>query len=216
MSRAAFANPATIRNLGPSTRAWLAAIGVRTREDLERRGAIATYVALKRTQERVSINALYAVVAALDDCDWLEVKRTRKLELVLAVERYEREHPDTHPLRAPSPASRRNDGLLHLRNIGPAMRRDLRLLRVDSVAELARREPDELYLELQRRTRRRHDPCVWDTFAAAIHQARTGEALPWWHFTCLRKARQAEGTFAVRFTQPAGGRSGSGKTGGRA
>jgi hypothetical protein len=36
---------------------------------------------------------------------------------------------------------------------------------------------------------------VWDTFAAAIHQARTGEALPWWQFTRVRKQRSAEGRF---------------------
>jgi hypothetical protein len=50
---------------------------------------------------------------------------------------------------------------------------------------------------LQRLTGKRQDPCVWDTFAAAIHQARTGEALPWWHFTRERKRRQAEGTFVA-------------------
>jgi hypothetical protein len=35
------------------------------------------------------------------------------------------------------------------------------------------------------------DPCVLDTFAAAIHQARTGEALPWWLFSRARKRQAA-------------------------
>ncbi len=33
-----------------------------------------------------------------------------------------------------------------------------------------------------------HDPCVLDVFAAAIHAARTGEAIPWWDFSDRRKA----------------------------
>jgi hypothetical protein len=36
------------------------------------------------------------------------------------------------------------------------------------------------------------DPCVLDTFAAAIHQARTGETLPWWHFSRARKRAGAD------------------------
>ena len=75
------------------------------------------------------------------------------------------------------------------------MRRDFTLLGIDSVTRLARCDADALYLALQKKTGRRHDPCVWDTFAAAIHQAQTGEALPWWHFTHERKAREAAGTF---------------------
>src|SRR6267154_1307618 len=52
---------------------------------------------------------------------------------------------------------------------------------------------DELYAHIQTLTQTRHDPCVWDTYAAAIHQAKTGEALPWWHFTQIRKQRMALG-----------------------
>lgn len=99
-------------------------------------------------------------------------------------------------------AVNRSDELLRLRNIGPAMRRDFALLGIDSVAGLARCDADALYLALQKKTGRRHDPCVWDTFAAAIHQAQTGEALPWWHFTHERKAREAAGTFPEKLVDP--------------
>lgn len=82
-----------------------------------------------------------------------------------------------------------------LRNIGRAMLADFSLLGIATVGELARREPDGLYLELCSLTGARQDPCVHDTFAAAIHQARTGEARDWWAFTPERKARQKAGTF---------------------
>ena len=84
--------------------------------------------------------------------------------------------------------------LAALRNIGPAMLRDLHLLRIRSVAQLARCDADRLYLRLERLSGQRQDPCVWDTFAAAIHQAKTGEAMPWWQFTTERKRRQFEGS----------------------
>lgn len=85
--------------------------------------------------------------------------------------------------------------LSELRNIGKAMLADFALLGVASVTDLAKLDADELYGRLCVLTGARHDPCVHDTFAAAIHEARTGEALDWWAFTPLRRARQAAGTF---------------------
>ena len=178
---------ATLRNLGPASMRMLAAAGITRPAQLRRLGAAAAYVRVKRASSGASLNLLYALAGALDGTDWRAVKRTRRLELLTAVEDYERAHP--------APASRRSP-LLALRNIGPAMLRDLQLLGIRSVAQLARADADRLYLRLQARTGIRHDPCVWDTFAAAIHQARTGEALPWWRFTPTRKLRQAAGTFA--------------------
>ena len=85
--------------------------------------------------------------------------------------------------------------LSDLRNIGKAMLQDFALLGITSVDDLARQEADELYSRLAVLTGARQDPCVHDTFAAAIHQARTGEALDWWAFTPLRKARQQAEAF---------------------
>ena len=90
------------------------------------------------------------------------------------------------------------DELLVLANIGPAMRADLARLGIDTVAQLARHDADKLYLKLNRVTRRRHDPCVWDVFAAAVHQARTGEATPWWRWTKVRKSRGAADVTSCR------------------
>ena len=84
-----------------------------------------------------------------------------------------------------------------LRNIGKAMLADFELLGITSVANLAKQDGDELYLKLCQLTGARHDPCVHDTFAAAIHRAKTGEALNWWAFTPLRKARQQAKTFPL-------------------
>jgi hypothetical protein len=98
-----------------------------------------------------------------------------------------------HPVG--KPAKTETSGLAGLRNIGKAMLRDFDMLGITSVAQLAGQDADELYLRLGRLTGLRQDPCVHDTFAAAIHQAKTGEALNWWAFTPLRKARQQAHTF---------------------
>ena len=87
--------------------------------------------------------------------------------------------------------------LRDLRNIGAAMLRDFKLLGITTVPQLAVQEVDALYTRLCLLTGKRHDPCVHDTFAAAIHQAKTGEALNWWAFTPLRKERQRAGTFPL-------------------
>ncbi len=87
--------------------------------------------------------------------------------------------------------------LSKLMNVGPATCKDLELLGIDSIAALANASADELYIRLQKITSRSHDPCVWDVFAAAINEARTGERQQWWEWTKVRKKRQEAGTFCV-------------------
>lgn len=82
-----------LRNLGPKTAQALAQIGICTLADLRRRGAVAAYVALKRSWPATSLNALYALVGAVENRDWREVQRTQRLELLNAVDAYESVHP---------------------------------------------------------------------------------------------------------------------------
>lgn len=77
--------------------------------------------------------------------------------------------------------------LMEIPNIGPAMAHDLLRLGVRTPQALASQDPDELYDRLCRLTRTRQDPCVRDTFAAAIWCAKTGRSKPWWKFTPERK-----------------------------
>jgi len=82
------------------------------------------------------------------------------------------------------------DAFAGLRNIGPAARADLDILGITTLEQLAASDPDQLHAWLQIKTARKHDPCVRDVFAAAIHQVRTGESRDWWTFTRERKIRQ--------------------------
>lgn len=79
--------------------------------------------------------------------------------------------------------------LLSLKNVGKAIFKDLEILGVTSIQQLSTADPDELYARLQFLTAQKHDPCVWDVFAAIIHEAKTGEKTPWWEWTKVRKER---------------------------
>lgn len=83
--------------------------------------------------------------------------------------------------------------LRDLKNVGKATLADLILLEVNTVEELARQDATFLFQELERRTNHRQDPCVWDVFAAIIHEAATGEASSWWEWTAKRKNLQKQG-----------------------
>lgn len=86
------------------------------------------------------------------------------------------------------PANRR---LRELWSVGPSIERDLQSLGVHTVAQLARRSPERLYRQLERTTGKKQDPCVLDTFRAAVAQALDPnlptEQCVWWYWSELRK-----------------------------
>jgi Pathogenicity locus len=82
--------------------------------------------------------------------------------------------------------------LEQLPNIGPSIAADLRLIGVLRPQELTERDPFALYQALSRATGQRQDPCVLDTFMAAVDFMRGAPARPWWHYTAQRK--QQHGT----------------------
>jgi hypothetical protein len=77
--------------------------------------------------------------------------------------------------------------LEQLPNVGPAVAADLRLLGVARPDDLIGRDPYALYDELCRVTRQRHDPCLLDTFLAAVRFMGGEPARPWWAYTAERK-----------------------------
>ena len=77
-------------------------------------------------------------------------------------------------------------------SIGPAMLRDFEMLGIHSMKQLSQQEPKKMYLKLQRLTGQRQDPCVLDTFQAAVAQAKNrhlpAEKCQWWYWSRRRKA----------------------------
>lgn len=85
--------------------------------------------------------------------------------------------------------------LKDLEGVGPAALRDLEQLGVNSVSQLARRDPRNLYARLRRIKGVRLDPCCLDTLTCAVAQARNPQLPPaqrkWWYWSRVRLARTA-------------------------
>jgi hypothetical protein len=77
--------------------------------------------------------------------------------------------------------------LEQLPNVGPAVAADFRVLGVARPQDLIGRDPYALYEELCRVTKQRHDPCLLDTFIAAVRFMGGEPAKPWWAYTAERK-----------------------------
>jgi len=96
------------------------------------------------------------------------------------------------PPKAPRPLKARAadecELLEQLPNIGPSIAGDLRQLGIQHPRELAERDALALYRALCEATGKRQDPCVLDTFMAAVDFMRGAEPRPWWTYTAERKA----------------------------
>ena len=80
--------------------------------------------------------------------------------------------------------------LTDIPNIGKSIAQDLRAIGVNTPVDVKTMNPMAIYEALRKPMGRRHDPCVLDTFLAAKDFMNGGPALPWWHFTPIRKAQQ--------------------------
>jgi hypothetical protein len=76
-------------------------------------------------------------------------------------------------------------------NVGPAIAADLRQLGITQPDNLVGRDPYEMYDNLCRITGLRHDPCLLDTFIAAVRFMAGEPKQPWWKYTAERKRELA-------------------------
>ena len=72
-------------------------------------------------------------------------------------------------------------------NIGPAIAGDFAQLGISTHAALCKKDAFTLYKKLCQVTGVRHDPCVLDTFLAAIDFMNGAPVRPWWSYTKERK-----------------------------
>ena len=90
-------------------------------------------------------------------------------------------------------SSRRREAvrLEDIPDVGPAIAGDLRRLGITLPAELPGRDPYAMYDDLCRITGQRHDPCLLDTFIAAVRFMEGESKKPWWKYTAERKRKLA-------------------------
>ncbi len=72
-------------------------------------------------------------------------------------------------------------------NIDMAVAEDLRAIGITHPEQLKGKDGIALYHKLNKVTGTRHDPCMADTFLAAVDFMNGGKAKPWWEFTAERK-----------------------------
>ena len=72
-------------------------------------------------------------------------------------------------------------------NIGPAMTRDFMLLGLKKPNDLIHKDPLKLYKKMCQMSGTRQDPCVLDTYMAAIDFMNGAQPRPWFFFTKNRK-----------------------------
>ena len=76
-----------------------------------------------------------------------------------------------------------------LPNIGPQIARKLIRLGIERPDDLRGQDGERLFERLCELDGRRHDPCLLDTFVAAVDYANGAPARPWWEYSRERKAR---------------------------
>ena len=87
-------------------------------------------------------------------------------------------------------------------NVGPAVAADLRRLGITAPADLLGRDPYALYEDLCEITGQRHDPCLLDTFIAAVRYMEGAPKRPWWKYTAERKRELSARREAGRYIPP--------------
>jgi pathogenicity locus Cdd1 protein len=86
------------------------------------------------------------------------------------------------------------ENLEDIPNVGPKIADNLRQLGFEKPEDLRGRDPYVMYGKLCALTGVRHDPCLLDTFIAAVRFMDGGPAVPWWAFTAERKRELASRT----------------------
>ncbi len=79
--------------------------------------------------------------------------------------------------------------LEQLPNVGPAIAADLRRIGIGHPRDLRGQDAFALYRRLCEASGRRQDPCVLDTFLAAVDFVAGAPPAPWWRYTAERKRR---------------------------
>jgi hypothetical protein len=78
-----------MKNMGPKSSEWLASVGIHSLDDVANIGVVESYLRVKAAYpDKVSLNLLYGLQAALLDIPWNELPPDIKEELKRQVENY--------------------------------------------------------------------------------------------------------------------------------
>ncbi len=75
-----------MKGLGPRCEEWLPLVGINTPDELRAADPFALYSRLRKQVPGFSINGLYAMIGAIEDRNWLDIKRERRAEILMRLE----------------------------------------------------------------------------------------------------------------------------------
>ncbi|MEZ6049233.1 MAG: TfoX/Sxy family protein [Planctomycetaceae bacterium] len=70
-----------MKNLGPKSREMLRQVKISTLEEIQELGAVTVYLKLQKKFPEVTLNLLWALEGAIQNCHWNELTPARKAEL---------------------------------------------------------------------------------------------------------------------------------------
>lgn len=75
-----------MRNLGPASAAMLVKAGIRSTDEFRSLGALECYWRVKQTNTKVSLNLLWALVGAIENCHWTKIDADTRSALLIALD----------------------------------------------------------------------------------------------------------------------------------
>lgn len=76
-------------------------------------------------------------------------------------------------------------------NVGVVIEKKLKTLGMCEPIDLVGKDPYQLYKDLCRITKKKHDPCVLDVFISAVRYIEGGPPKKWWEYTAERKSHSS-------------------------
>ncbi len=92
----------------------------------------------------------------------------------------------------------RDEKLTDIPNVGKRVEKDLLVLGIRKISDLKKKDPYKMYLDLCRKTKVRHDPCLLDVFMAVVDYANGAPKTPWWFYTPERKRKYPDLKFVLK------------------
>ena len=75
-----------MKGLGPRSEEWLALVGIHTPDQLRATDPFTLYARLREQVPGFNLNGLYALIGAIEDRSWLDIKRERRTEILMRLE----------------------------------------------------------------------------------------------------------------------------------
>jgi len=179
-----------LKGFGPFSERCLNEIGIYSKEDLEGRGVVRTFVELKAKGVcNASLNFLYAMVGALENKHWAQIAKTEKGRLMFELEGYRELEELLNKDRGLADGRRRkieSGDFERIPGVGKKMNKRFVELGYHKVSDLIGEDPEVMYQNLMALRGGHVDRCVLYVFRCAVyyasHSIHDVELLKWWNW----------------------------------